>query len=456
MKQDDQIFDLFKKNEHKLEEMPSLQAWDRLEERLDERKDEKKGFVLRKVAIAAAVFIAVSMIAIWTYVNPFNYNNERAAFHSNKAPSPIERIASDANERAVPLLMSHREKAVFLTEAVRKTNPENPPIANKKPGNNVQSGDRIKPGINEKEVKETRLPAIADVIERENAEIRDKKLQKDEESDLFALKDFDDENDGAVIEKEEVPQPETEKMIVLADLEEEVEAKSVEKGKTKAISKADLPEATDYDYGTDQDDFSTTIVTEYEPIRSKAEEKRRDEMLQESERRREKKRRASKKAKTMSEAIAQNSAKDKFEEVAKESDEAVVMEEHLAVVTAPTSASELPGSPTSFAWLIGEWNSQQNNAIQFSQASYMISGSGEFSQGDVSELSIDTRNNGQLYWSGTELFNIIEQTSSKIVFENTEKDSFPNRIIFTLINQNEMSVEQQDKNRTEVQVYTRK
>ena len=61
MKQKDKIFDLFQQNQHKLEERPSLQAWNKLERRLDQksRKRIKPKFSFYKVIMMAAAAVAL-------------------------------------------------------------------------------------------------------------------------------------------------------------------------------------------------------------------------------------------------------------------------------------------------------------------------------------------------------------------------------------------------------------
>lgn len=61
MKQKDKIFDLFQQNQHKLEERPSLQAWNKLERRLDQksRKSIKPKFSFYGIAMMAAAAVAL-------------------------------------------------------------------------------------------------------------------------------------------------------------------------------------------------------------------------------------------------------------------------------------------------------------------------------------------------------------------------------------------------------------
>jgi len=61
MKQKDKIHDLFQRNQHKLEERPSLQAWNKLERRLDQksRQKTKPKFSIYRVMMMAAAAVAL-------------------------------------------------------------------------------------------------------------------------------------------------------------------------------------------------------------------------------------------------------------------------------------------------------------------------------------------------------------------------------------------------------------
>ncbi len=58
------IFDLFKDNQHKLNERPSQQAWDRLESRLDSHKERNRTSIYRILSMAAAIVVLVAFVSI--------------------------------------------------------------------------------------------------------------------------------------------------------------------------------------------------------------------------------------------------------------------------------------------------------------------------------------------------------------------------------------------------------
>lgn len=159
MKEEDNISQLFKCNEHKLDEMPSTLAWDRLEQRLDERDSHQKSFTFKRMAVAAAVFISLSMLALWTYINPLNnaMSENTAMFDKKRLPSEI--VASDAPSPARPILMSHRERSKYLTELDNVRVNTKPVLANKlKPTNNA-------PKINAKKVRPVPSPPVASTVQ---------------------------------------------------------------------------------------------------------------------------------------------------------------------------------------------------------------------------------------------------------------------------------------------------
>jgi Domain of unknown function (DUF6265) len=62
------IFDLFRDNQHKLNERPSHQAWERLESRLDERKNRSRTSIYRILSMAAAVLVLVVFVSVISFV----------------------------------------------------------------------------------------------------------------------------------------------------------------------------------------------------------------------------------------------------------------------------------------------------------------------------------------------------------------------------------------------------
>lgn len=60
-KNQDKVFDVFRKNQHKLNERPSLQAWNKLERRLDQksRRNIRPKFSFYSVVMMAAAAVAL-------------------------------------------------------------------------------------------------------------------------------------------------------------------------------------------------------------------------------------------------------------------------------------------------------------------------------------------------------------------------------------------------------------
>lgn len=72
MKQEDKLSDLFRNNQHKLEEMPSPQSWDTLRKRLDRRKRPRRSFTIYNMfaMVAAAVGLVLIATMVFNLPNP--------------------------------------------------------------------------------------------------------------------------------------------------------------------------------------------------------------------------------------------------------------------------------------------------------------------------------------------------------------------------------------------------
>ena len=82
MKKDQKLFELFRKNEHKLHEYPSDDAWRRLEKRLDAHRKRRRITTFRPIAMAAALVLLVGMVALFTWVSDtLQQSNKRAHPH---------------------------------------------------------------------------------------------------------------------------------------------------------------------------------------------------------------------------------------------------------------------------------------------------------------------------------------------------------------------------------------
>lgn len=154
MIEDKKIENLFRDNQHKLDEMPPSMVWDKLEVRLEKRDLNHKQFMWRRLSIAAAVFIAVSMIGVWMYINPLGNTMNQTAELFPKKELASEIIASDAPTPARPILMSHREKVQYLDDVSNTRMNTRPALAEnkpRKPTTNV-SPAKIAPQANSKPI----------------------------------------------------------------------------------------------------------------------------------------------------------------------------------------------------------------------------------------------------------------------------------------------------------------
>lgn len=77
MKREDKLFDIFRKNQHKLEEMPSPQSWDKLRNRLDNRKRPKPTFSVYRLFTMVAAAVGLVLL-VTTVVNLPQPNNKQA------------------------------------------------------------------------------------------------------------------------------------------------------------------------------------------------------------------------------------------------------------------------------------------------------------------------------------------------------------------------------------------
>jgi hypothetical protein len=67
MENKDNLYELFRSNEHKLHEYPSTDAWRRLEKRLEEHRRRRRFSFSRTLAMAAALTLLVGLIALFTW-----------------------------------------------------------------------------------------------------------------------------------------------------------------------------------------------------------------------------------------------------------------------------------------------------------------------------------------------------------------------------------------------------
>jgi hypothetical protein len=95
MKAKPDIPELFQKSSHKLEEMPSPQTWNRLEQRLDRRKQQRGLFYRLGAAAAILVLVACSFLA-GMYVNRAQPQPLASAEPFQLSPLPVNQSPEEA------------------------------------------------------------------------------------------------------------------------------------------------------------------------------------------------------------------------------------------------------------------------------------------------------------------------------------------------------------------------
>ncbi len=100
MKQPKDIFDLFRDNQHKLEERPSPRTWDRLERRLDQHRQRPRRQFPRLFSLVAAVVGLVAMITVISFMFRSVSSGDMAAADAPTAIFVVEDLnTSPENER---------------------------------------------------------------------------------------------------------------------------------------------------------------------------------------------------------------------------------------------------------------------------------------------------------------------------------------------------------------------
>jgi len=94
MDKQDKLFEAFRKNQHKLEEMPAPQSWDRLRHRLDNRKKQAPiRSISRLLSMAAAIVgLVVLVTAVVTLSNP----TKRQARNAQEVPASSSSVLQKA------------------------------------------------------------------------------------------------------------------------------------------------------------------------------------------------------------------------------------------------------------------------------------------------------------------------------------------------------------------------
>lgn len=112
MKNNKDISDLIRENQHKLNERPSPRAWEKLESKLDNHHQKSRTFLYRKLAMAAAVVALVAVISLLAVVT--QSNPDKTAMRQNETPTEwgaqdLEAVYNDGNKNLRQVIEFQRE-----------------------------------------------------------------------------------------------------------------------------------------------------------------------------------------------------------------------------------------------------------------------------------------------------------------------------------------------------------
>lgn len=94
MKTQKDLFDLFRENQHKLDESPNPQVWRRLEKRLDTRRAARGSSLYRIMAMAAGVLLLIGVFSLLPALDQPQTQDEAIAMDT--PPSAMEDLVKDA------------------------------------------------------------------------------------------------------------------------------------------------------------------------------------------------------------------------------------------------------------------------------------------------------------------------------------------------------------------------
>ncbi|MEL6988654.1 MAG: hypothetical protein AAGK97_12595 [Bacteroidota bacterium] len=137
-----EIFDLFKKSQHRLEEAPSKAVWDRLEARL-EKDHTKRSFKKYQIfSIAACLFGLIAAVGVIQH-NYMHRNQAMASLSAENHRYQLEdMILSDAKNYNTVLINNYYQNLDPIIEGnTKKLIPNNSYVPNRK----GRSYDRLKP-----------------------------------------------------------------------------------------------------------------------------------------------------------------------------------------------------------------------------------------------------------------------------------------------------------------------
>jgi len=142
-RKEDYIEDLFRNNEHLLQEKPPRRAWSKLEDKLDLEKAQKTRRIYRYISTAAAVIAIVAMVSAITLFEKgaFDANTQTVAMNEEISVNQelsLSDNASDWRKEYAPEAMEEAQEAVaeVITETVKQDDLKKStiePIAEAKP-----------------------------------------------------------------------------------------------------------------------------------------------------------------------------------------------------------------------------------------------------------------------------------------------------------------------------------
>lgn len=119
MSRDDRISNLFRDNQHKLEEHPSPAVWERIEARLDRHKGQSAGRVkilYRYAAVAAVIVLIVTMVGLFQ----LGSRQQQMGVASHESMPPVKPLGEET--KAIAQLNEAREEAPQSTKQQKKPN----------------------------------------------------------------------------------------------------------------------------------------------------------------------------------------------------------------------------------------------------------------------------------------------------------------------------------------------
>lgn len=122
MKTQKDLFDLFRENQHKLDESPSPQTWRRLEKRLDTRRAARGSSIYRIMAMAAGVMLLIGVFSLLPAFDQSSVQDDVMALHT--PPSEMEDLEKDAqvNENIIKVVEFSRQYQDRMGQPIEEGN----------------------------------------------------------------------------------------------------------------------------------------------------------------------------------------------------------------------------------------------------------------------------------------------------------------------------------------------